>query len=65
MKIIPNQDFKHGRETYLKGQEYDVDSDLAYYFKAVGWVGEPGNTEKEVTLDIQDGQIGHSSEVGG
>ena len=61
--IIPNQDFKHDREQYTKGEEYDVAPELAYYFKMCGWVGERAETGKEQTLEIRDGQIGHSSEV--
>jgi hypothetical protein len=40
MKIVPNQKFKHDGQTYEEGQEYDVSSELAFYFTNVGWVGD-------------------------
>lgn len=40
MKIIPNQKFRHDGQTYEEGQEYDVSSELAFYFTNVGWVGD-------------------------
>lgn len=63
MKIIPNQDFKDNGETYLKGQEYEVPAEDAEYFTACGWVGERTETTGDVSLDIQDGQLGHTAEV--
>lgn len=61
--ITPNQNFKHGSESYEKGQSYEVPDEDGEYFTACGWVGEPNETGQEISLDIQDGQIGHSSEV--
>lgn len=72
VKIYPNQDFKHGTETFKAGESYDVPEGLAYYFAQVGWTrGKPGSDRETMTitpgdvatLDIQDGQIGHTSEV--
>lgn len=62
MTIVPNQDFKHGARTYLSGQEYDVPTQDAEYFVGCGWVGDTIESG-EVTLEIQDGRLGHSSEV--
>ena len=62
MKITPNQTFKHERETYEEGQEYDVSEEDAEYFASVGFIGERIAGES-ASLDVQDGVIGHSSEV--
>lgn len=62
--ITPNQNFKHGKETYKAGESYEVDDGLAMYFEMVGWVGgEPEVTNESVTLEVHDGEIGHKSEV--
>jgi len=61
--IIPNQDFKHGTETYQEGQSYDVSEGEAYYFQMVGWVGPKTEGSKTVTLDVHDSTLGHSAEV--
>jgi len=62
MKIIPNQDFKHGGQAFVEGEEYEVSDEEAEYFEACGWVGERTAGES-VTLDVQDMMLGHSSEV--
>lgn len=61
--IVPNQEFKHGRETYEKGKSYEVSDEEAYYFTANGWVGPEPETGKEHTLDIHDVTSGHEAEV--
>lgn len=62
--IIPNQQFKHGRETYEQGKEYEVSDEDAHYFTMVGWVGgQPTATSNEQTLDIHNSTLGHKSEV--
>jgi hypothetical protein len=61
--IIPNQTFKHGRETYEKGGSYEVSAEETYYFKMCGWVGEPSPVGVETTLDVQDTIMGQQSEV--
>lgn len=61
--IIPNQTFKHGRETYEKGKEYEVPAEEAYYFQSVGWLGPLASEPKEATLEIQDTVMGHKAEV--
>lgn len=61
--IVPNQNFKHGRETYEKGKEYQVKDQDAHYFTMIGWVGKPGETGQEHNLEIQDSALGHTSEV--
>lgn len=63
MKIVPNQDFKHGEYSYSKGTEYEVDDEDAEYFTACGWVGDQPKTGNQHFLDVHDGVIGHSSEV--
>jgi hypothetical protein len=63
--IIPNQTFKHGRETYQKGESYEVSAEEAYYFKMCGWL-EPDAVKvagENMTLDVHDSQFGHASEV--
>lgn len=68
-EIIPNQEFKHGSETYAKGERYEVSEEDAKYFEDVGWVG--GDPELydgyayngEHSLNIHDGLLGHSAEV--
>lgn len=61
-EIIPNQKFLDGREVYEKGKKYRVPPERAAYFRALGWVGEPGEAlEQEASLDIQDGKVGHKS----
>ena len=62
MKIVPNQDFKHERYTFRKGHAYDVPESDAEYFQSVGWVGKIVELQSQ-DLEIQDGQIGHESEV--
>jgi len=61
--IIPNQSFKHGRETYKQGVEYQVSDEDAHYFQMVGWVGGEAGPEQTHTLDVHDGTLGHTSEV--
>jgi hypothetical protein len=61
-QIKPNQDFKHGRKTYKKGRKYEVEAEAADYFELCGWVGDGGSSGDQ-SLDIQDIQLGHSSEV--
>ena len=61
--IIPNQDFKHGKETYEEGEFYEVSAEEAYYFKMNGWIGDEAAPSTNATLDVQDGQIGHTAEV--
>lgn len=62
MKIIPNQEFKHDGKVYEAGKDYDVDENLAFYFNAAGWVGQRAGGQ-DATLNIQDMQVGHKSEV--
>lgn len=63
--IVPNQDFKHERDQYKKGESYDVPNELAFYFKMCGWLvgGPSAPTGKAVTLDVHDVVQGHKSEV--
>ena len=61
--IIPNQDFKHGKETYEEGQSYEVSAEEAYYFKMSGWVGDEAAPSANATLDVQDQMLGHKAEV--
>lgn len=61
--IIPNQDFKHGTETYQTGQSYEVSEGEAYYFQMVGWVGVRPTDTATVSLDIHDSTLGHAAEV--
>ena len=60
-EIIPNQNFKHGTQTYEEGTSYDVSEGEAYYFQMVGWVGPKAVGSDAVTLSVQDGQIGHGA----
>lgn len=63
-EIIPNQNFKHGTETYEKGKPYEVSEGEAYYFEQVGWVGgEPKPTGETHDLEIQDVKVKAGSEV--
>lgn len=62
-EIKPNQDFKHDKKTYKKGRKYEVSPEDAEYFQECGWVGERLETGKTHLLDVQDMQLGHSSEV--
>lgn len=61
--IVPNQDFKHGRETYKKGEPYEVEDGEAFYFQQCGWVGDGQSSGDAATLDIQDVTSGHKAEV--
>lgn len=62
--IVPNQTFKHGLETYVEGQSYEVSYEDAEYFEDAGWIGEGGSqTNGGLHLDIQDVMLGHSAEV--
>jgi len=72
MKITATTSFLHGRDRYEEGEEYEVDTALAGYFLGNGWAtsdsraARPLVADAEVSLDIQDGQIGVSSpEVSG
>jgi hypothetical protein len=40
VRIVPNQDFKHGRCLFKTGEVYMVTPELAAYFKDAKWVGE-------------------------
>jgi hypothetical protein len=62
MTITPNQDFKDRANSYEKGQEYDVSEEDVEYFESCGWIGEQAAGEP-ASLDIQDIELGHSSEV--
>lgn len=62
MKIIPNQRFKHDKETYEKDQEYDVSDELAHYFKNVGWTGEKASGA-DATLEVHSSAIGHKAKI--
>lgn len=62
-EIIPNQDFKHGAETYEEGEQYEVSSELAFYFQMCGWVGPRTVSTANITLDVHDGSHGHQAEV--
>jgi len=61
--ITPNQTFKHGRETYKEGKEYDVSAADAAYFEHVGWVGGEQAPAESATLDVHDSYLGHAAEV--
>lgn len=61
--IIPNQDFKHGTETFKTGESYELPEELAYYFERAGWVGGESRRGEDATLEIQDIQVGHTAEV--
>lgn len=63
-EIVPNQKFKHDGKTYEKDKSYDVEPELAFYFKQVGWVGDnPPETGKVHELEVQDSVMGQKSEV--
>ena len=64
--ITPNQDFKHGRETYKKGKPYQVSEGEAYYFQQCGWLSDSPakkSGKKSTTLEIHDTEHGHEAEV--
>lgn len=61
--IIPNQTFKHGRETYEEGQSYEVSEGEAYYFQMVGWVGPRTVNTSTVTLEVNDVKVKAGTEV--
>ena len=63
MRIIPNQRFKHDRESYEQGNEYNVSDRLASHFKQAGWVGDHDVQSGDTALNIQDGQLGQAAEV--
>lgn len=63
MTITPNQNFKHGGKLYCVGMSYEASDDDASYFMRCGWVGEPQQRTTTHSLDIHDGQLGHSAEV--
>lgn len=63
MQITPNQNFKHGDKTYKRDNQYDVSDDDAAYFQAVGWIGGGQSTEAVTSLEVQNIQLGHLSEV--
>jgi hypothetical protein len=53
-KIVPNQDFLHGKDRFKKGKEYSVNEGEAYYFAMNGWL-EGTDVEglpEEVTLSV-------------
>jgi len=60
--IVPNQSFKHGRETYEEGVEYPVSDEDAHYFAMVGWTGGQVKAQDQ-TLEVHDGALGHVAEV--
>lgn len=62
--IIPNQKFKHDGQVYEEGEKYEIESELAYYFKMCGWTGErQPASDQAATLKIDDGEHGHAAEV--
>lgn len=53
MKTIkPNQDFKHGRQLFQEGQEYEVSDEDAAYFTEERWVGEQPDTFEGALLEF-------------
>lgn len=61
--IVPNQKLIHDRQVYEAGETYEVPSELAFYFRQMGWVGNTSDTPQAVALDIQNSTIGHAAEV--
>lgn len=64
-KIKPNQDFLHGEKRYKEGRPYDVDPQLADYFKTAGWVDSDGShtPTQAVDLDVHAAGMGQNAEV--
>lgn len=63
LRIVPNQDFRHGGIQFLKGENYIVSSEDAQYFAAVEWIGELPSKSDDQTLDIHDLELGQSTHV--
>lgn len=62
-------DFKHGKESYQKGQTYSLPAKEAYYLMGVGWACEPGEEPAELqggdaTLSIHNSTVGVSDNHG-
>ena len=61
-------DFKDGRTSYYEGERVWMEPEEAAKFCGYGWAKEPGAqaaplpTGVNATLNIHDGQIGHTSE---
>lgn len=65
--IVPNQTFKHGRETYEAGESYEVSQADAEYFQEAKWIGDSAalaliKSQLQI-LDIQDVTLGHEARV--
>lgn len=64
-RIIPNQDFLHGRDRFLKGKAYTVNKDLARYFGNNGWLeGATIAPPAVVSIEVDDAQHGVSDSIG-
>lgn len=64
-RVVPNQDFLHGRDRFLKGKAYTINKDLARYFSNNGWLeGENIAPPPIVSLEIEEGQHGVSDSIG-
>lgn len=63
VKIVPNQKFRDGGDTFSPGQVYRIDIGRAYYFERQGWLeGSVASPPTKATLDIDDGILGHKAE---
>ena len=72
MRITPNQAFLHGTVRYEPDEEVDVEPELGRYFVAQGWADSedadaaiPNDGAQEVALDIENIELGVTSEVEG
>ena len=64
-RIVPNQDFLHGQERFLKGKAYTVDKNLARYFGNNGWLEGHGVAPPPVvSIIVDDAQHGVSDSIG-
>lgn len=64
---IGNSDVLHGKTRYKKGRSYNLDAEVAAYFRNNGWLkgaaSIPPGLEDVVTLDIHDVHQTMNSEV--
>jgi len=71
IRITANQDFLHGEDRYVKGEDYDVEPELAGYFVGVGWADTDEDVKPtatpppaEVDLDVQSSAQGQAATDG-
>lgn len=69
MKMVPNQKFRIGRDTFERDQEYDVDTSIVVHAVNNGWATSPEYTAygrlDQTTHNVQPEDASHGVTDGG